>query len=195
MTPAYSAAQFGARTGPQSGTSSGSQPGPQSGQHSTSSAGSLTSWFGRTERWLDDRGKGAWIAALVLGFIFIWPVGLALLAYIIWSKRMFSRHSCSKGREFSQHWDQMKSHGRGQFHMMRSSGNAAFDAYRAETIRRLEEEQEAFESFLQRLRDAKDKSEFDNFMDDRARANRETPAAAPDATPTPPPAAPMGGAY
>ena len=51
---------------------------------------------------------------------------------------------------------------------MKSSGNTAFDAYKAETLRRLEDEQEAFESFLQRLRDAKDKAEFDQFMDDRA---------------------------
>ena len=34
-------------------------------------------------------GKGAWIAAMVLGFVFFWPVGLALLAYMIWGKRMF----------------------------------------------------------------------------------------------------------
>ncbi len=50
-----------------------------------------------------------------------------------------------------------------------SSGNTAFDAYKTDTLRRLEEEQTAFESFLQRLRDAKDKSEFDSFMEDRAR--------------------------
>lgn len=52
------------------------------------------------------------------------------------------------------------------------TGNSAFDAYKTETLRRLEEEQEAFESFLQRLREAKDKSEFDAFMDDRAKAPR-----------------------
>ena len=54
----------------------------------------------------------------------------------------------------------------------RSSGNSAFDAYREDTIRRLEQEQEAFEAFLQRLRDAKDKAEFDQFMDDRAKPAR-----------------------
>lgn len=62
----------------------------------------------------------------------------------------------------------------------RSSGNSAFDAYKADTLRRLEQEQEAFESFLQRLRDAKDKAEFDQFMDDRAKAARpaaDTPEA------------------
>ncbi len=51
---------------------------------------------------------------------------------------------------------------------MRTTGNSAFDAYKADTLRRLEEEQDNFESFLERLRDAKDKAEFDQFMNDRA---------------------------
>ena len=38
------------------------------------------SWLGRTEDFLDDKGKGAWIAAMVVGFILFWPLGLALLA-------------------------------------------------------------------------------------------------------------------
>ena len=59
----------------------------------------------------------------------------------------------------------------------RSSGNTAFDAYKADTLRRLEDEQEAFQEFLQRLRDAKDKSEFDQFMDDRATNNEKRDAA------------------
>ena len=59
---------------------------------------------------------------------------------------------------------------RHSFAAMRSSGNSAFDAYKADTLRRLEDEQSSFEAFLQRLRDAKDKAEFDEFMDDRAKA-------------------------
>jgi len=51
----------------------------------------------------------------------------------------------------------------------RSSGNASFDAYKADTLRRLEEEQVSFEGFLERLRSAKDKAEFDAFLDNRAR--------------------------
>ena len=35
---------------------------------------------------------------------------------------------------------------------------------------RREDEQSSFEDFLQRLRDAKDKAEFDEFMDERAKA-------------------------
>lgn len=49
----------------------------------------------------------------------------------------------------------------------RSSGNRAFDEYRAETLRRLEEEQREFRDFLDRLRHAKDKAEFDQFMAER----------------------------
>ncbi|MEL7180757.1 MAG: DUF2852 domain-containing protein [Pseudomonadota bacterium] len=113
-------------------------------------------FFARAEAWLDERGKGAWIAAMVLGFIFIWPIGLALLAYMIWSKRMFNSSCRSMTRSRARQ-------------MGKSSGNNAFDAYKAETLRRLEEEQDNFEAFLKRLRDAKDKAEFDQFMDDRAK--------------------------
>ena len=113
--------------------------------------------------WLDERGKLAWIAAMVLGFILFWPVGLFLLGYMIWSKRMFNRsHSCASHRNRAQ-WQAMRHGG------FASSGNSAFDSYKADMLNRLEEEQKAFEAFLQRLRDAKDKSEFDQFMDDRAR--------------------------
>ena len=63
-----------------------------------------------------------------------------------------------------------------------SSGNHAFDEYRAETLRRLEEEQKEFTSFLDRLRFAKDKAEFDQFM-----AERRAPRA-PSAESEPPPA-------
>lgn len=48
-----------------------------------------------------------------------------------------------------------------------TSGNRAFDDYRAETLRRLEEEQREFAAFLDRLRFAKDKAEFDDFMASR----------------------------
>lgn len=48
-----------------------------------------------------------------------------------------------------------------------SSGNRAFDEYRQETLRRLEEEQQEFAAYLDRLRVAKDKAEFDQFMAER----------------------------
>lgn len=52
---------------------------------------------------------------------------------------------------------------------LRATGNSAFDSYKADTLSRLEEEQHRFEEFLERLRDAKDKSEFDDFMEERAK--------------------------
>ena len=123
-------------------------------------------WFTRTERWLDDHGKGAWIAAMVLGFIFFWPVGLALLFYMIWSKRMFNK-SCSSRRMSTT------------MTAMRPTGNAAFDAYKSELLNRLDEEQKNFKTFLARLRDAKDKNAFDTFMDARERVAQERSSTEP----------------
>ena len=117
-----------------------------------------TSWPAQAENWLDERGKGAWIAAMVLGFIFIWPVGLAILFYMIWSKRMFK--GCSTNR---------RSFG----HKFKTSGNTAFDAYKADVLSRLEQEQDDFQDFLTRLRDAKDKMEFDQFMSEREKRSKQ----------------------
>ena len=116
---------------------------------------SRPSWFERSETWLDRKGKGAWIAAMVLGFICFWPVGLALLAYMIWSKKMFGKSRCCSR---STH-----------FKAMRPTGNQAFDAYKHETLTRLANEQEEFLAFLERLRQAKDRAEFDDFLKERDR--------------------------
>lgn len=123
----------------------------------------VAQWPGQAEIWLDERGKGAWIAAMVLGFIIFWPLGLALLAYMIWSKRMFNRPKCGARRDRHARTAAFK-----------SSGNMAFDAYKADTLQRLEEEQQNFEAFLARLRHAKDKAEFDQFMNDRAAKPRDS---------------------
>ena len=61
--------------------------------------------------------------------------------------------------------------GRGDWFGPSSSGNRAFDDYRAETLKRLEDEQREFKEFLERLRFAKDRSEFDQFMADAPRAS------------------------
>jgi hypothetical protein len=143
----------------------------------TARPGGIRSFFRRAEDWLDQRGKWAWIGTMVLGFIFFWPAGLALLAYMIWGKQMFSR-SCGHRRHHDHHW------GRHAYRAGQSTGNSAFDSYKAEALRRLEEEQDAFEAFLQRLRNSKDKTQFDSFMEERARANQAADAAASDATTT-----------
>jgi hypothetical protein len=55
-----------------------------------------------------------------------------------------------------------------------TSGNRAFDEYRVATLRRLEDEQREFREFLSRLRMAKDKAEFDQFMAE-GRTRQEPP--------------------
>jgi hypothetical protein len=112
-------------------------------------------WLNTPMTWLDARGKPAWLAAMILSFVFVWPLGLAILFYMIWSKRMPGSFFCNRSapRALSP----------------RSTGNSAFDAYRDNTLARLEDEQAAFNAFLARLRDAKDKTEFDAFMNERSR--------------------------
>ncbi len=117
--------------------------------------GRIAGFLAEAEATLDRWGKGAWIAAMVAGFIVFWPLGLLLLGYMIWSGRM----GCSTRRS------------RWKGHWARPTGNTAFDDYREQTLKRLEEEQGAFESFLARLRKAKDQAEFDQFMEDRRRGN------------------------
>lgn len=125
---------------------------------------------------VDDFGKPAWIALMILGFIAFWPIGLAILGYLIWSGRMACwRHG--RGRWYRAEGDderqdyrdwrkEWRKAWRGEDRMP-SSGNRAFDEYRAETLQRLEDEQREFKEFLERLRHAKDKAEFDQFMADR----------------------------
>jgi hypothetical protein len=146
---------------------------------------------------LDDLGLPAWIAVMVLGFIVFWPVGLLILAYLIWSGRM----GCGGHRRDFGRWQQrmserfergMSAWGQGGGGAYAASfprtGNHAFDEYREATLRRLEEEAHEFTSFLERLRMAKDRSEFDQFMAERksrgANSNGD-PGRAPD-TGTPP---------
>jgi len=120
---------------------------------------------------LDDIPKPAWIAGMVLGFVWCWPVGLAILAYLIWSGRMGHwRHA--RGCWGAWHYPESQRDGATErsarsWGREPSSGNRAFDEYRAETLRRLEEEQREFVAFLDRLRMAKDKAEFDQFMAER----------------------------
>jgi hypothetical protein len=125
---------------------------------------------------LDEFGKPAWIALTVLGFMAWWPLGLAVLAFAIGSGRM----GCGAygQNRWQQKMERMRdSMGRGGpwGFTPPSSGNRAFDEYRVETLKRLEEEQKEFREFLERLRFAKDKTEFDQFMAERRNRPSEPP--------------------
>jgi len=141
---------------------------------------------------LDELGKPAWIALMVLGFFVWWPLGLVTLAFILGSGRMAMGcwgHNYDGGR-WERHMGRWQSKMERMQEKMdrlrnrmeqrggpsgpgwsggdpRSSGNRAFDDYRTETLRRLEEEQREFKEFLERLRFAKDRAEFDQFMAER----------------------------
>lgn len=144
---------------------------------------------------LDDWGLPAWIAVMVLSFIVFWPVGLIVLAYLIGSGRMgcgkFGSWSGEDRRERMERkmtrlhekmerWTDRNRQWRSGF---ATSGNRAFDEYREETIKRLEEEANEFKSFLERLRHAKDKAEFDEFMADRRRGGTPGQHASPGVSP------------
>jgi Protein of unknown function (DUF2852) len=130
---------------------------------------------------LDELGKPAWIVLMILGFMAWWPIGLLVLAFSLGSGRMGCsyRHGGpwqgrwqAKMERMQEKMDRMRARmdtakGGGEWWGNPSSGNRAFDDYRAETLRRLEDEQREFKEFLERLRFAKDRSEFDQFMNER----------------------------
>jgi hypothetical protein len=90
---------------------------------------------------------------------------------------MGSHERRERWRQAREEWHATR---RGGCRTFPTSGNIAFDEYRAETLKRLEEEQKEFTGFLQRLRRAKDKAEFDQFMFER-RATRPTGESEPPA--------------
>jgi Protein of unknown function (DUF2852) len=118
------------------------------------------------------------LALFFLGHWLWWPLGLLALAFIIGSGRMgcWNHHGMSRWENKMQRMQDKMDRVRAKMDGMRggdwwgtppSSGNRAFDDYRAETLKRLEEEQREFRNFLDRLRFAKDKTEFDQFMAER----------------------------
>jgi len=120
------------------------------------------------------------IALMVLGFVIFWPLGLAMLAYILWGE-MFggSSEKAEAWVNRSKAWCQGNNYrhhgyGHGNGGWGKSSGNAAFDEYRAEQLRRLEEERkrldeeiQQFHDYMRNLRMARDREEFDRFMRER----------------------------
>ncbi len=134
--------------------------------------------------------KPVFVLLMVLGFIFWWPIGLILLGVMLWRKVAM----CGGYRQDSWQQGSWQQRGAGDSRgwktwcgAMRnppSSGNRAFDEYRTETLERLEREQKEFEAFLERLRFAKDKAEFDQFMNERRNRPPETPPETPQGQPS-----------
>ncbi len=128
------------------------------------------------------------VVLTVLGFIWWWPLGLLLLGFLIARRRyghgrgpMYSMEGMMMdGNPRAARWERKVARAQDKMERARaqmdrfmgrgapfgsvSSGNAAFDDYRERTLKRLEEEQHEFKDFLERLRLAKDRAEFDQFM-------------------------------
>jgi hypothetical protein len=128
---------------------------------------------------------------MILGFVWWWPVGLIILGFLIargrlgtWRRPSFAGSGPMCGWDHNtDRWDRKMARvqekmdrvrakmdrfrSRGDWSAPSSSGNRAFDEYRSETLKRLEDEQREFKDFLERLRFAKDRGEFDQFMNER----------------------------
>src|SRR5690606_9747758 len=109
---------------------------------------------------------------MVVGFMVFWPLGLAMLAYILWGDRLDDvKGEWGKAREtfFGSCRKRHHTH-------TRTTGNLAFDEWREKELQRLDEERrklnearEEFEAYARELRRAKDQEEFDRFMAERSR--------------------------
>ncbi len=104
------------------------------------------------------------IAVSVTAIDYFWPGGIALAAFIAYQWGRIP--TLSGGHKMANAVESVRPHT--EVATQKSSGNSSFDAYRSELMARLEQEQKDFEAFLNRLRDARDKTQFDEFMAERA---------------------------
>lgn len=143
-------------------------------------------------------GHGCWrgrpwhpveLIAMILGFIVFWPIGLAVLAWKLWQKKSgYEGDIVTFGREKWENranWSWACGSGRwgdgaGPWRGFASTGNLAFDEWRAAELAKLEEERQKlvqaereFAEFMENLRRARDREEFDRFMNERR--NRQGP--------------------
>lgn len=97
-----------------------------------------------------------WVAFWVVVALF-WlalPVALLLLGASIW-------------RAQARRWHALSGDAARRPAPFARSGNRAFDDYKAETLRRLDEEREKFRDFLERRRRSRDREAFDRFVAER----------------------------
>jgi hypothetical protein len=148
-------------------------------------------------------GVGRWslfeIVAMVLGFMVFWPIGLAILGFNMWQRKtgysgdlqtaaqakwrearsMMGNSARSGGPWTSQVWGNRRG-------FAPSTGNSAFDDWKSAELARLEEERRKLEqahnefaSFLENIRRAKDREEFERFMNERRNRQGDSPSGAP----------------
>jgi uncharacterized protein DUF2852 len=147
------------------------------------------------------------VVLMILGFVWWWPLGLIILGFLIarhkygWRRLSYAGNGpMSDWNCHTDRWEERldRKMGRMQEKIERvrdrmerfrnraaggfgssASGNRAFDDYRSETLKRLEDEQREFKEYLERLRFAKDRAEFDQFMAERRQRPSEQGSAEP----------------
>jgi Protein of unknown function (DUF2852) len=138
------------------------------------------------------RGGSRWspfeIIAMVLGFIVFWPIGLAILFYKGWQRRyggpdlqtlaadkwQDARHMMASNSSWKSSWGCGGAMRNARSFYTPASGNAAFDEWRTAELARLDEErrklddaQREFGEYVDAIRRAKDRDEFERFMTER----------------------------
>jgi Protein of unknown function (DUF2852) len=142
------------------GWNAGNQAGWNAGQQSGSQTGAHRHRCGGPRRGLE-------IAGIILGFIFVWPLALA---YVIWKLMGYPVPREARAffeKNFTSFWES----GFKARPAYSSTGNFAFEEYRKRELerleeerRRLEEEAHHFAEFVEELKRAKDREEFESFM-------------------------------
>jgi hypothetical protein len=142
-------------------------------------------WAGaRWRRHGGSRWTAFEIIAMILGFIVFWPIGLAILGYKIWQRRYggpdlqtLANNKWQDARTMmnsSSSWGCGGAMRRANRFYAASTGNAAFDEWRTAELVRLDEErrklddaQREFAEYVDAIRRAKDREEFERFMAER----------------------------
>jgi hypothetical protein len=112
----------------------------------------------------------ATVALMVLGFMVFWPLGLAMLAYILFGEK-FQNFKRDANQKVDGAFAWCRTNG---YSATATTGNVAFDDWRKAELERLDEERRRldemradFDAYARELRRAKDQEEFDRFMRDR----------------------------
>ena len=145
-------------------------------------------WAGAPWRRSGSRWTAFEIIAMVLGFIVFWPIGLAILGYKFWQGRyggpdlqtlasnkwQDARTMMASNSSWSSSWGCGGAMRRANRFYASSTGNAAFDEWRTAELVRLDEErrklddaQREFAEYVDAIRRAKDREEFERFMAER----------------------------
>ncbi|MFE1600551.1 DUF2852 domain-containing protein [Methylobacterium sp. ID0610] len=105
------------------------------------------------------------IGAIVIGFIYAWPLAAAYVVWKLMGYPAFDELKSFAERSFRGGFG----HAAGAFRQ--DTGNWAFEEYRRRELerleeerRRLEEESRAFTDFVEELKRARDRDQFDAFM-------------------------------